>query len=64
MKPDCLSLYLKRQNYHKGKSMMIWFLSFVVNLLILIELLNLESRESHEMTKITYGGKICFRKNT
>jgi hypothetical protein len=32
--------------------------------MILIELLNIKSRESLNMAKITYGGEICFRKNT
>jgi hypothetical protein len=62
MKPDYLPLYLKCKNCHKGENMKILFLSFAVNLLILIELLNLLSRKSHIMAIITYGYKLCFRK--
>jgi hypothetical protein len=64
MKPDCLPFYLKWQKLLYERKCEDAFLSFVVNLLILIELLILESRESHEMAKITYGGEMCFRKNT
>jgi hypothetical protein len=62
MKPDCLDLNMICKSSHKRENMKMWFLSFVDNLMILIELLNIESRQNHEMT--IYGGEICFHKIT